>query len=87
MLTHRSTFRVLADDRTGQLPYDSDLADQRARYGDGILRKAPEQMSRQEAFEGETQVRVEEAMKVRAEEQERIQAAEASHLHKLLVSR
>ncbi|CAD6588341.1 MAG: hypothetical protein TREMPRED_005031, partial [Tremellales sp. Tagirdzhanova-0007] len=73
-----NTFRVLADDRSGALPYDADLADQRARYGDGLLRKAPEQMSRQEAFEGETQARVEEARKTRAEEQARIQAAEAA---------
>ena len=76
LLTLYSTFRVLADDRSGALPYDADLADQRARYGDGLLRKAPEQMSRQEAFEGETQARVEEARKTRAEEQARIQAAE-----------
>lgn len=73
-----STFRALADDRSGALPYDADLADQRARYGDGLLRKAPEQMARQEAYEGETQARVEEARKARAAEQERIQAAEVS---------
>lgn len=75
MLTS-STFRTLSEDRAGALPYDADLADQRARYGDGLLRKAPEQIARQEAYEGETAARVEEARKARAAEQERIQAAE-----------
>lgn len=60
------------------MPYDADLADQRARYGDSLLRRVPEQMARQEAFEGETAARVEEARLTRAAEQERIQAAEVS---------
>lgn len=71
-----STFRALANDKSGNLPYDADLADQRARYGDGLLRRAPEQVSRQEAYESEAQARVEEARKLRAAEQERIRAAE-----------
>ncbi|TXT09174.1 hypothetical protein VHUM_02648 [Vanrija humicola] len=70
-------FRSLADDKSGPLPYDADMADQRARYGEGLLRKAPEQVAKQEAFEGETAARVEEARRVRAEEQERINAAAA----------
>jgi hypothetical protein len=82
LLTKRSTFRALADDRSGALPYDADLADQRARYGDGLLRKAPEQLSRQESYEGEARERVEEARRARAEEQARIQAAEVRLLPK-----
>lgn len=74
-----SIFRALADDRSGALPYDADLADQRARYGDGLLKRAPEQLSKQEAYEGEFKARVEEARRARAEEQARIQAAEVSH--------
>jgi RNA polymerase-associated protein CTR9 len=61
------------------LPYDADLADQRARYGDGLLKRAPEQLSKQEGYEGEFKARVEEARRARAEEQARIQAAEVSH--------
>ena len=60
------------------LPYDKDLADQRARYGDGLLRKAPEQISRQEVYENEAAARVEEVRRVRAAEQAKIQAAEVS---------
>ncbi|KAL1407408.1 protein required for normal CLN1 and CLN2 G1 cyclin expression [Vanrija albida] len=70
-------FRSLADDKSRPLAYDPDMADQRARYGESLLRKAPEQVEKQEAFEGETAARVEEARRVRAEEQERINAAAA----------
>ncbi|WWC69705.1 uncharacterized protein I206_103648 [Kwoniella pini CBS 10737] len=73
-----NTFRALADDKSGPLPYDADLADQRARYGDGLLRRAPAEMEKQTAYESEFQARVEEARKMRAAEQERIQAAEAA---------
>lgn len=79
-LTFGSTFRALADDQTRPLPYDTDLADQRARYGDGLLRKAPEQLARQETYEGEAATRVEEAKRLRAEEQEKIRAAEVSQI-------
>ncbi|RSH95616.1 hypothetical protein EHS25_000708 [Saitozyma podzolica] len=78
-----NTFRALADDQTRPLPYDTDLADQRARYGDGLLRKAPEQLARQEAYEGEAATRVEEARRLRAEEQEKIRAAEAKRLEEM----
>jgi RNA polymerase-associated protein CTR9 len=78
-----STFRALAGDKSGALPYDADLADQRARYGDGLLRRAPEQVSRQEAYESETHARVEEVRKLRAAEQERIRAAEVCPLDHL----
>jgi len=71
-----STFRALADDKSGALPYDADLADQRARYGDGLLRRAPEQITRQEAYESEAHARVEEVRKLRQAEAERIRAAE-----------
>ncbi|WVF72375.1 hypothetical protein IAT40_007190 [Kwoniella sp. CBS 6097] len=73
-----NTFRALAEDKSGALPYDADLADQRARYGDGLLRRAPGELEKQKSYEGETQARVEEARKMRAAEQERIAAAEAA---------
>lgn len=75
-----STFRSLADDTTGALPYDKDLADQRARYGETLLRKAPDQVYKQEEYENEAAARVEEVRKIRAEEQAKIQAAEVCHL-------
>lgn len=75
-----STFRALAGDKSGALPYDADLADQRARYGDGLLRRAHEQITRQEAYESEAHARVEEVRKLRQAEAERIRAAEVCPL-------
>jgi len=74
----RSIFRSLADDRSGALPYDADLADQRAKYGDGLLKRAPEQMEKQQVYENEAQARVEEARRIREEEKKKLQEAEAS---------
>ena len=70
----------MADDRSGALPYDADLADQRARYGDGLLRRAPAEIEKQTAYEGEAQARVEEARRIREEEQRKLQEAEVSLL-------
>ncbi|TYJ55344.1 hypothetical protein B9479_003959 [Cryptococcus floricola] len=77
------SFRGLADDKTRPLPYDVDLADQRARYGEGLLRRAPGEMTKQETFEGEALARVEEARKTRAEEHAKIQAAEEARQEEL----
>lgn len=71
-----SIFRALADDQTRPLPYDTELAGQRAKYGEGLLRKAPEQLHRQELYEGEAKARVEEARAARAAEQAKIEARE-----------
>jgi len=71
-------FRALADDRSGALPYDADLADQRAKYGDGLLKRAPEQMEKQQVYEHEAQARVEEARRIRDEEKKKLQEAEVS---------
>jgi hypothetical protein len=79
-----STFRALAGDKSGALPYDADLADQRARYGDGLLRRAPEQITRQEAYESEAHARVEEVRKLRQAEAERIRAAEVCPFYPIL---
>ncbi|AAW41751.1 hypothetical protein CNBB5210 [Cryptococcus deneoformans B-3501A] len=79
------TFRSLADDRSGSLPYDAELADQRARYGEGLLRRAAGEMTKQEAYQGEALARVEEARRLRAEEQARIQAAEEARQAELRI--
>lgn len=73
-----STFRALADDKARPLPYDHEVADHRARYGESLVRKGPEAVAVQEAFESEAAARVEEARRMRAAEQERINAAAAA---------
>lgn len=60
------------------MPYDADLADQRARYGDGLLRRAPEQLERQQTYEHEAAARVEEARRIREAEKVKLQEAEVS---------
>ncbi|BEI92846.1 uncharacterized protein CcaverHIS019_0504740 [Cutaneotrichosporon cavernicola] len=71
-------FRALADDKTRPLPYDPEVADHRARYGESLVRKGPEAIATQEEFESEAAARVEEARRMRAAEQERITAAAAA---------
>jgi RNA polymerase-associated protein CTR9 len=78
-ITDCSIFRALADDRSGALPYDADLADQRAKYGDGLLKRAPEQLEKQQVYESEAQARVEEARRIRDEEKKKLQEAEVSY--------
>lgn len=72
-----SIFRALADDKTRPLPYDPEVADHRARYGESLVRKGPEAIATQEEFESEAAARVEEARRMRAAEQDRINAAAA----------
>jgi RNA polymerase-associated protein CTR9 len=86
LILTNSTFRALAGDKSGALPYDADLADQRARYGDGLLRRAPEQITKQEAYESEAHARVEEVRKLRQAEAERIRAAEVCPFYLILKS-
>lgn len=76
-----STFRSLAEDTSSALPYDKDTAYERGRYGDGLLRKAPDQIYKQEEYENEVTARVEEVKRIRAEEQANIKAAEVSSLN------
>ncbi|GMK55590.1 hypothetical protein CspeluHIS016_0206460 [Cutaneotrichosporon spelunceum] len=76
-------FRALADDKTRPLPYDPEVADHRARYGESLVRKGPEAIATQEEFESEAAARVEEARRMRAAEQERITAASAARQNEI----
>lgn len=73
-----STFRALAEDKARPLPYDHEVADHRARYGESLVRKGPEAVATQEEFESEAAARVEEARRMRAAEQARINEAAAA---------
>ncbi|KAF5322225.1 hypothetical protein D9619_001333 [Psilocybe cf. subviscida] len=71
-------FASLAADKAPAVPYDRDIADQRRKYGDGMLRKAEEHLANQRAHEAETLSKQEAARykrqqeKLRQEEEERI---------------
>lgn len=58
------------------LPYSRELADQRRKYGDNMLKKAEEHLNGQRVFEAEKAERLEQARSKRQEEKERQEAAE-----------
>lgn len=58
------------------VPYSRELADQRRKYGDNMLRKGDEHITVQRQFEGETQARIDAARRKRQEDKERQEALE-----------
>jgi RNA polymerase-associated protein CTR9 len=58
------------------LPYNRELADQRRKYGDNMLKKAEEHLAVQKAFEAEKAERLEIARRKRQEEKEKQEAVE-----------
>ncbi len=69
-------FASLAADKSQAVPYDRDIADNRRKYGDGMLRKAEEHLANQRRYEAETQARLELARQRRREDKERQEAIE-----------
>jgi hypothetical protein len=60
------------------VPYSRDIADQRKKYGDNMLRRGDEHLATQKAYEAETQARIEIARRKRQEEKERLDEIEVS---------
>ncbi|KAG8900293.1 hypothetical protein FRB99_006134 [Tulasnella sp. 403] len=73
-------FNSLASDDAKALPYNKDIADQRRKYGENMLRKAESHLSRQQEFEVQSEAHIEAARKLREEEYEREQARMAAEL-------
>ena len=69
-------FGSLAADPAGAVPYDRDLAEERKKYADSMLRRAEEHLSAQRQHEAEQAARMEGARQRRAAERERIEALE-----------
>lgn len=69
-------FGSLASDPASAVPYDRDLAEERKKYADSMLRRADEHLSAQRQHEGEQTARMEGARQRRAAERERIEAIE-----------
>jgi len=65
-------FGSLATDPAGAVPYDRDLAEERKKYADSMLRRAEEHLSAQRQYEAEQAARMEGARQKRAAERERI---------------
>ncbi|KZV99295.1 TPR-like protein [Exidia glandulosa HHB12029] len=76
-------FGSLAADTSGMLPYSRDIADQRRRYGDTMLRKRAEHLAKQEEYENEVNAKFDAARQRRQDEKERLEAAERERLEEL----
>jgi RNA polymerase-associated protein CTR9 len=69
-------FGSLAADAASAVPYDRDLAEERKKYADSMLRRAEEHLSAQRQYEAELAARQEGARQKRAAERERVEAIE-----------
>ena len=71
-------FGSLADDKSPSLTYNRDMADQRRKYGEGMLRKSAEHLAAQEKHEADMKARLENARQQRADEKHRQDEIEVS---------
>ncbi|TFK85810.1 RNA polymerase II-associated protein [Polyporus arcularius HHB13444] len=76
-------FGSLAADASHTVPYSREIADQRRKYGDSMLRRCEEHLSTQKQYEAESQAKVQAARQRRQEEKERQEAAERDRLEEL----
>ncbi|KAJ7502428.1 RNA polymerase II-associated protein [Mycena galericulata] len=76
-------FASLASDKATMVPYSRDLADQRRRYGDIMLRKSEEHLATQKQYETEVQAKLDTARQKRQEERDRQTALERVRLEEL----
>jgi len=66
----------LAADESPSLPYDKNIADQRRKYGDNMMKKAEENLQTQRQYDTEKADKLAYAKKLRQEEKEKQDALE-----------
>ncbi|KAL0956914.1 hypothetical protein HGRIS_003018 [Hohenbuehelia grisea] len=76
-------FASLAADKSPMVPYSRDIADQRRKYGDIMLRKGDEHLESQRQFESETQAKLDAARAKRQEEKDKQEALERTRMEEL----
>ncbi|KAG5647061.1 hypothetical protein DXG03_001431 [Asterophora parasitica] len=76
-------FASLASDKSTLVPYNKDIADQRRKYGDNMLRKGDEHLAAQRQFEADAQAKVEVARRKRQEEKERQEEQERARMEEI----
>ncbi|CCL99651.1 uncharacterized protein FIBRA_01671 [Fibroporia radiculosa] len=76
-------FASLAADKSPLVPYSRDMADQRRKYGDSVLRKCDEHLAAQRTWEEETQAKIEAARQKRQHEREQQEALERQRVEEL----
>ncbi|KAM5530528.1 hypothetical protein V8D89_015805 [Ganoderma adspersum] len=69
-------FASLAADKSQAVPYSRDIADQRRKYGESMLRRCEEHLATQRQWEADAQAKIEAARQRRQEEKDRQDAAE-----------
>ena len=76
LIIERRLFATLAADQSHSLPYNKDIADQRRKYGEGVLRRCDEHVASQRQYEGDMHAKVEAARQKRQAEKEKQEALE-----------
>ncbi|KAJ6594521.1 RNA polymerase II-associated protein [Mycena capillaripes] len=82
-LNAQKLFASLAGDKASMVPYSREIADQRRKYGDIMLRKSEEHLTAQKQYEGEVQAKLDTARQKRQEEKERQGALERERMEEL----
>ncbi|KAJ7933907.1 RNA polymerase II-associated protein, partial [Mycena leptocephala] len=82
-LNAQKLFASLASDKAPMVPYSREIADQRRKYGDNMLRKSEEHLAVQKQHEGEVQAKLDSARQKRQEEKERQGALERERMEEL----
>ncbi|KIJ12938.1 hypothetical protein PAXINDRAFT_14301 [Paxillus involutus ATCC 200175] len=81
----QGAFASLAADTSPFLPYNIELADQRRKYGESMLRRADEHLATQKEFEAEAQAKLDAARQKRQEEKQRQEALERAKMEELRI--
>ncbi|KAF7357881.1 Tetratricopeptide repeat protein 1 [Mycena venus] len=76
-------FAALASDKASMVPYSREIADQRRKYGDTMLRRSEEHLAAQKQHESEQQAKMDSARQKRQEEKERQGALERERMEEL----
>ncbi|KAH7907720.1 hypothetical protein BJ138DRAFT_1116454 [Hygrophoropsis aurantiaca] len=76
-------FASLAADPSPTVPYNREIADQRRKYGESMLRRGDEHLANQKEIEAEAQAKLDAARQKRQEEKERLQAIEQKKVEEL----
>ncbi|TCD66299.1 hypothetical protein EIP91_001545 [Steccherinum ochraceum] len=73
-------FASLAADKSPVVPYNKELAEQRKKYGDGVLRRCDEQLAIQRQHEAGAKAKLDAARQKRQEEKDKQDALERERL-------
>lgn len=75
----RRLWASLAADKSPVVPYSREMADQRRKYGENMLRRCEEHLTTQRQYEEENHKKLQEARQRRQAEKDRIDAAEVRY--------